>query len=163
MSAVSARDLGFLTLEPMVDRCTATIQTLAKLETCEGHLLNWYNTRTLEPLPPKYISTVDSGNLIASLWVLKQASAELDAESQLDARALRGLADTLSGITERFPSDHNTRIPLAALRGLFEEESAGIEILGRIRLAAEPARKLTDSLRWSVSPAGERALPLRRR
>ena len=157
MSAVSARDLGFLTLEPMVDRCTATIQTLAKLETCEGHLLNWYNTRTLEPLPPKYISTVDSGNLIASLWVLKQASAELDAESQLDARALRGLADTLAVITERFPSDHNTRIPLAALRGLFEEESAGIEILGRIRLAAEPARKLTDSLRWSVSPAGERA------
>jgi len=157
MSAVSARDLGFLTLEAMVDRCTATIETLAKLETCEGHLLNWYNTRTLEPLPPKYVSTVDSGNLIASLWVLKQASEELDTESSLDARALRGLADTLAVITERFPSDHNTRVPLAALRGLFEEESAGIEILGRIRLAAEPARKLTDSLRWSVSPAGERA------
>ncbi len=42
------------------------------------------------------------------------------------------------------------------MRGLFEEESLGIEILGRIRLAAEPARKLTESLRWSISPSGER-------
>jgi cyclic beta-1,2-glucan synthetase len=74
MSAVAARDLGYLTPELMVDRCTATIETLEKLESCEGHLLNWYNTRTLEPLPPKYVSTVDSGNLIASLWVLKQAA-----------------------------------------------------------------------------------------
>jgi cyclic beta-1,2-glucan synthetase len=157
VSAVSAHDLGFLTPEPMIDRCTATIETLAKLESCEGHLLNWYNTLTLEPLPPKYVSTADSGNLIASLWVLQQASQELDAESQLDARALRGLADTLAVITERFPPDHSTGVPLAALRGLFEEESLGIEILGRIRLAAEPARKLTDSLRWSVSTTGERA------
>ena len=125
MSAVSARDLGFLTPEQMVDRCAATIETLAKLETCEGHLLNWYNTRTLQPLPPKYVSTADSGNLIASLWVLKQASQELDAESQLDARALRGLADTLAVITERFPPDHSTAVPLAALRGLLEEESVG--------------------------------------
>ncbi len=92
----------------MIDRCTATIETLAKLERCEGHLLNWYNTRTLNPLAPKYISTVDSGNLIASLWVLTQASQELDSESQLDARALRGLADTLAVITERFPPDHTT-------------------------------------------------------
>ena len=157
MSAVSARDLGFLTPEQMVDRCAATMETLAKLETCEGHLLNWYNTRTLEPLLPKYVSTADSGNFIASLWVLKQASQELDAESQLDARALRGVADTLAVITERFPPDHSTAVPLAALRGLLEEESAGVEIPGRIRLAAEAARKLTDSLRWSVSPTGERA------
>ena len=75
----------------------------------------------------------------------------------MDARALRGLADTLAVITERLPPDHSTGVPLAVLRGLFEEESSGIEILGRIRLAAEPARKLTDSLRWSVSPTGERA------
>ncbi|HEY3440972.1 MAG TPA: glucoamylase family protein [Paludibaculum sp.] len=157
LSAVSARDLGFLTVGPMVDRCTATLETLAKLETCEGHLLNWYNTRTLEPLPPRYVSTVDSGNLIASLWVLQQASEELDTESQLDSRALRGLADTLAVITERFSSDHNTRVPLAALRGLLEEESSGIEILARIRLAVEPARKLTETIRWSDQPTGERA------
>ena len=157
MAAVSARDFGFLTPEPMVDRCAATLATLAKLESCEGHLLNWYNTRTLEPLLPKYVSTVDSGNLIASLWVLSQASQQLDAEPQLDARALRGLADTLAVVTERLPLEHGTSVLLVIMRSLLEEEAIGIEVLSRIRLAAEPARKLTDSLRWSVSPGGERA------
>ncbi|MFN0101070.1 MAG: GH36-type glycosyl hydrolase domain-containing protein [Bryobacteraceae bacterium] len=157
MSAVSARDLGYLTPKPMIDRCTATLETLKGLETCEGHLLNWYNTRTREPLLPKYVSTVDSGNLIASLWVLKQATQELDAETQLDARALRGLADTLAVITDRFPPDHSAKVPLDVLRGMLAEESVGFEILGRIRLAAEPASKLIDSLRWSASPTGERA------
>ena len=157
MSAVSARDLGFLTPDQMINRCTGTMETLAKLDSCDGHLLNWYNTRTLEPLSPKYVSTVDSGNLIASMWVLKQASQELDAEPQLDARALRGLADTLAVITWGFQSDPSASVPLATLRGLLEESSLGIEILGRIRLAAEPVRKLTDSLRWSVSTTRERA------
>src|SRR5207247_986604 len=122
MSAVSALDLGFLTPQQMVDRCTATIGTLEKLERCEGHIFNWYNTRTLEPLPPKYVSTVDSGNLIASLWVLAQAAGELDAESQLEARALRGLTDTLSVIMERFPPDHTIGVPLEALRLLFQHK-----------------------------------------
>src|SRR5262249_25361994 len=127
------------------------------LERCEGHILNWYNTRTLEPLQPKYISTVDSGNLIASLWVLARACQELEAQSQLEDRAIRGIADTLAVVMDRFPPDHTTATPLERLRGLFQEESSGIEIVERIRLAAEPARKLTNSLRWSISDAEERA------
>ena len=162
MSAVSALDLGYLTPEQMVDRCTATLETVEKLERCEGHIFNWYNTRTLEPLPPKYVSTVDSGNLIASLWVLAQAAQELDAAPQLEARALRGLTDTLSVIMERFPPDQTTAVPLEALRGLFQEKSSSIEIMERIRLAAEPARKLTELLRWRVSDIEERAYWLTR-
>lgn len=156
MSAVSAHDLGYLTVESLVDRCTSTIETLEKLETCEGHLLNWYNTRTLAPLPPKYVSTVDSGNLIACLWLFKQALEELDEAPQLDGGVLRGMADTLAVIAERFPPDHSTSVPLGVLQGLFEEQSAGIEILGRIRLAVAPVRKLADSLRWTDTPGGER-------
>ncbi len=157
MSAVSACDLGFLTPEQMVDRCTATVETLERMERCDGHILNWYNTRTLEPLQPKYVSTVDSGNLIASLWVLAQAAQDLEAQPQLEERALRGLAGTLAVIMERFPPEHATAVLLETLRGLFQENSSGIEIMQRIRLAAEPLRKLTDSLRWSVSDIEERA------
>ena len=157
MSAVSALDLGFLTPEQMVDRCTATIRTLEKLERCEGHIFNWYNTRTLEPLPPTYVSTVDSGNLIASLWVLAQAAQELDAKPQLEMRALGGLSDTLSVIMERFPPDHSTAVSLEALRGLFQEKSSSIEIMEGIRLAADSARKLTESLRWDATDNEERA------
>ncbi len=156
-SALSARDFGFLTPEPMVERSTATMATLERLETCEGHLLNWYNTRTLEPLLPKYVSTVDSGNLIASLWVLGQACNELEDEPQLDARTLRGLSDTLAVIAERLPPDHSTEVLIAVLRNLLAEQCTGIEILGRIRLAVEPVQKLADSLRWSVPRTGERA------
>ena len=157
MSAVTARDLGYLTPDAMDERCAATIETLRKLETCEGHILNWYDIRTLAPLPPKYVSTVDSGNLIACLWVLKQSADEMDGARQLHGRVLRGLADTLAVIAERFPPDHTTSVPLGVLRGLFQEETTGIEILGKIRLAVEPARKLTESLRWIDSPGGERA------
>jgi len=157
VSALSARDFGFLTLEPMVERCTGTMETLARLETCEGHLLNWYNTRTLAPLLPKYVSTVDSGNLIASLWVFGQACRELDSEAQLDARALRGLSDTLAVITERLQPDHSTEVLIAVLRSLLAQDCTGIEILRRMRLAVEPMRELADSLRWSVSPTGERS------
>jgi cyclic beta-1,2-glucan glucanotransferase len=156
MSAVSARDLGFLTPEGMIDRCSSTMETLEKLERCEGHILNWYNTRTLEPLQPKYVSTVDSGNLIASLWVLAQACQEMEAQPQLEERALRGLADTLAVILDRFAPDHTTAVPLETLRGLFHEESSGVELMERIRLAAEPARKLTNSLHWIISEAEER-------
>jgi cyclic beta-1,2-glucan synthetase len=156
MSAITAEDFGFLTPEQAIERCSATMETLEKLEHCEGHLLNWYNTRTLEPLQPKYVSTVDSGNLIASLWVLAQACEELEKQPQLDERALRGLADTLAVVTTRFPSDHTTAVPLETLRGLFHKESYGIQVMERIRLAAEPARKLRESLRWSTSQTAER-------
>ncbi len=157
MAAISARDLGYLTPPDFVDRCTATLATLEKLEQCEGHILNWYNTKTLEPLIPRYVSTVDSGNLLACLWVLTQATHELDSQPQLDASALRGLADTLSIITTRFPAETDTGVFRDTLQGLFQETATGFEISERIQLAAEPARKLAQSLRWSASDATERA------
>ncbi len=156
MAAISARDLGYLTAAQFVDRCTATFNTLENLEQCEGHILNWYNTKTLEPLNPRYVSTVDSGNLLACLWVLTQSTNELDTQSQIDASALRGLADTLTIITNRFPAETDTGVFRDTLQGLFQETSSGFEISERIRLAVEPARKLAESLRWSASDATER-------
>jgi len=155
MSAVSARDLGFITPARMIERCMATAETLEKLERCEGHVLNWYNTKTLEPLAPRYVSTADSGNLIASLWVLAQAAQEIEAQPQLAASALQGLADTLAVMMRRFPAESATSVLLVTLQGLFQDKSSGFEIVERIRLAAEPARKLTESLKWDVANTGE--------
>jgi cyclic beta-1,2-glucan synthetase len=156
MSAVSARDLGFITPEQMIERCSLTMETLQKMERYEGHILNWYNTRTLESLHPQYVSTVDSGNLIASLWLLAQTCRDFEKQPQLESYALRGLADTLAVIMDRFPPDHTTAIPLETLRSLFQRESSGVEVTERIRLSAEPTRKLMESLRWSVSGTEER-------
>jgi len=73
VSTLAAYDLGYTGILDFIVRLQATFETLAKLERHRGHFLNWYNTQNLEPLTPRYVSTVDSGNLVGSLIVIKQA------------------------------------------------------------------------------------------
>jgi cyclic beta-1,2-glucan synthetase len=76
LSTVTATDLGWIGNEEMTDRLEATFATLDRLERHRGHFYNWYDTRTLRPLEPRYVSTVDSGNLAGALIALKQACFE---------------------------------------------------------------------------------------
>ncbi|OXM17146.1 GH36-type glycosyl hydrolase domain-containing protein [Paenibacillus herberti] len=69
---VTARDFGFISSAEMVERMSRTMDTLEQMERWHGHLFNWYETTTLKPLPPKYVSTVDSGNLVAYLIAARQ-------------------------------------------------------------------------------------------
>ena len=62
LSTLAAHDLGYITLSTLIDRIERTFETLDKLEKHWGHFYNWYHTRTLQPLPPRYVSPVDSGN-----------------------------------------------------------------------------------------------------
>jgi cyclic beta-1,2-glucan synthetase len=68
----SACELGYLTVPELSVQTQRTLATLSQVPKFEGHILNWYNTRTLQPLSPQFVSTVDSGNLLASLWTLEQ-------------------------------------------------------------------------------------------
>ena len=63
LSTLAAHDLGYLSTRALADRLDRTLTTLEGLERHEGHFLNWYDTATLAPLHPRYVSTVDSGNL----------------------------------------------------------------------------------------------------
>ena len=65
--ALAARDFGFIDTKGLVERLDRTVSTIERMEKWEGHLYNWYDTTTLKPLPPYYVSTVDSGNLVVSL------------------------------------------------------------------------------------------------
>ena len=65
LSTLAAHDLGYLTTAALIRRLDRTLTTLEGLERHEGHFLNWYDTATLAPLHPRYVSTVDSGNLAA--------------------------------------------------------------------------------------------------
>ena len=67
LSTLAAHDLGFLPADAMLERLERTLTTVEGLERHEGHLLNWYDTRNLSPLLPRYVSTVDSGNLAGAL------------------------------------------------------------------------------------------------
>ena len=69
MAIINAYDLEFIPLEEAVNKLYNVMKTVKKLPKWNGHLYNWYNTRTLEPLSPRFISTVDSGNFVASIYV----------------------------------------------------------------------------------------------
>ncbi len=73
LSAACARQFGWIGSTELVERLSATLATLQKLQRYEGHFLNWYDTQTLQPLLPMYVSTVDSGNLSAHLLTAAQA------------------------------------------------------------------------------------------
>lgn len=100
LTVVAAHDLNYVTSDEVIDRILATLETLKKLETYEGHLLNWYDTKSLRPLYPRYVSSVDSGNLIACLWTLEQAITQLASAPLLPLNLLEGLNDTWYMIDE---------------------------------------------------------------
>jgi cellobiose phosphorylase len=95
LSTLAAHDLGYLTTRELVERIQGTIDTIDGLEHHQGHLLNWYDTSTLSPLWPRYVSTVDSGNLAASLLALATGLEQAAGRSQTHPEVLAGLADTV--------------------------------------------------------------------
>lgn len=94
LSALAAYDLKYITADDLIHRIQGTFETIRKLELYEGHLLNWYDIQTLKPLYPRYVSTVDSGNLLASLWTLEQGVHQLLEDPILQFGVLNGLKDT---------------------------------------------------------------------
>lgn len=95
MSILSARDFGYISTFEMFKRVRRTLSTIQKLETWNGHLYNWYDTQTLEVLPPSYVSTVDSGNYIAYLITLKVGLLEYLEKNLIDISLVEGLEQTL--------------------------------------------------------------------
>ena len=94
LANITALDFGYIGLDTTLDRITKTLLTMDKLERYKGHFYNWYNTQTLEPLYPVYISTVDSGNLAGHLLVLKNALLEFGEHLVISPRLFAGLRDT---------------------------------------------------------------------
>ena len=96
LSTLAAHDFGYLGLKTLLDRLEKTFDTFDRMEKYEGHLYNWYNTQTLRTLPPNYVSTVDSGNLLGCLVTLKQGMREKVNEPIPGPNAVNGLVDTLA-------------------------------------------------------------------
>ena len=94
LSTLAAHDLGYITTAALIDRLDRTLTTLGGLERHEGHFLNWYDTATLAPLHPRYVSTVDSGNLAAALIALAQGLVTLVETPQTRMQRLEGVSDT---------------------------------------------------------------------
>ena len=100
LSTLSAYDLGYIGLPLLSARLRNTIDAMEKLERHRGHFLNWYETRSLQPLQPRYVSAVDSGNMAACLLALRQGLAGLQNAKILRWQRYQGLLDTLDVFDE---------------------------------------------------------------
>lgn len=100
LSSLTAYDFGYITLSQLIERSTNTIDTMQRMERYRGHLYNWYDTTSLEPLLPKYISTVDSGNMAGHLITFKQGLLSLSEKKIIDKNFFEGLSDTINILIE---------------------------------------------------------------
>ncbi|HLE13092.1 MAG: hypothetical protein A2504_12405 [Bdellovibrionales bacterium RIFOXYD12_FULL_39_22] len=102
LSIIAARDFGWIGVIEMVTRLQNTINTLKKLPRHQGHFFNWYNTIDCKALMPRYISSVDNGNLAGHLLVVAQALEEIEKSPIPSCRVLhKGLcSDSLRLLRE---------------------------------------------------------------
>ncbi len=100
VSTLSAYDLGYIGLLELAVRLRSTFESMDKMEHYRGHLMNWYDSQTLAALPPRYVSTVDSGNLAACLITLKQGCLALKDAPLLDDKQWQGLLVLLDILAE---------------------------------------------------------------
>ena len=94
LSDLSACDFGYLSVGQFMDRTANAIRTMDTLEQYRGHFYNWYDTESLQPLLPRYVSSVDSGNLAACLLTLRAGLLALPDEKLMGRRLFDGFADT---------------------------------------------------------------------
>ena len=100
LSTLAAYDFGYITVSSLLIRLEATFGTLIAMQRYRGHFYNWYDTRTLEPLVPRYISTVDSGNLAGYLVTLRAALLQIDENTPLIATSFLEGLDDVAGLIE---------------------------------------------------------------
>ncbi len=148
LATLAAYDFEFIPVDELIERTDATLTTIDRLERFEGHLLNWYDTHTLRPLEPAYVSTVDSGNLAATLVTLASGlnaiAQTLDPQSDIvRAQQLRELASRatalFNGMNFRFLYDARRQLFTIGYR-LADAERAGRRDPSYYDLLASEAR-----------------------
>jgi len=100
LANLSAYDFGYISSGSLIERSANTLHTMKTLARHRGHFFNWYDTLTLQPLPPLYVSTVDSGNLAGHLLTLRGGLLALSAQPILGGRLFEGLSDTVRILSE---------------------------------------------------------------
>ncbi len=100
LANLAAYDFGYISTGTLIDRCACALQTMKNLERFQGHFYNWYDIKRLEPMSPRYISTVDSGNLAGHLLTLQQGQIEILDQKILPKQVFSGFQDTLQIIRD---------------------------------------------------------------
>jgi len=101
LADLSACDFGYIGVGELLQRVGHTMTTMERLERYHGHLFNWYDTRSLQPLGSRYVSSVDSGNLAGCLLTLQAGLLELKNQPLLSVNTFAGMHDTLLVLAEQ--------------------------------------------------------------
>jgi cyclic beta-1,2-glucan synthetase len=153
LSTLTAYDFGFIGPSELSLRLTRAFESISRLPHYQGHLFNWYDTRNLHALLPRYVSTVDSGNLAGCLLALKQGCLDVTKAPVVRVEFWDGLKDTIDLLTAVFdsvpPDAENVLAPIVT-RMSFVVES------GRSHLSA--AHSTLTMLADDLSPELDAAL-----
>ena len=154
-SALSARDFGYITADEFVRRCSATMETLGRMERYEGHFLNWYSLDDLMPLPPQYVSAVDSGNFIASLWVTAAGCRDIAKSPIIGSFSVAGVEDCIEILRSHAGNDPSLNVALRVLRQTVRAAASAFEQVGLLRLMVYHGFQLKEAMRWNVETGDE--------
>jgi cyclic beta-1,2-glucan synthetase len=146
LANLAAYDLGYLAVSGVIARVGDTLATLETLPRHRGHFYNWYDTETLAPLLPRYVSSVDSGNLAGHLLTLRQGLLGLVDAPAMSMAVLDGLADTVGLL--RLPRDGRTEAAEHAI-------AAFGHTLESVRALPDPGlRQVSDALALLIEQSG---------
>ena len=144
LTVLAAHDLGYVGMIKMAVRLYATFSTLETMTRHRGHFLNWVDTRSLETLPPGYVSTVDSGNLAGSLIAFKQGCVAMPQQTVWRWEAWQGLIDLLLLLAESLPAQAQPGV--ATAKGDEVESSLLLAHLAQIQSRVLAVR--SDPAQW---------------
>ena len=162
LANLAGYDLGYISAVSLVRRTENAMAAMESLERFRGHFYNWYDTQSLQPLTPLYVSSVDSGNLAASLVALTAGLAELPGEETRAPRVVAGLDDTVRLLAASVPASPGAvsaaidRIEAALLRA--PVDAAGLApVLHEIRREAAELPSMMgpaaeeEALAWTLA------------
>ncbi len=150
LATLSAYDFGYLSAAGVIDRLEPTFDTLLRMHRYRGHFYNWYDTKTLAPLHPAYISTVDSGNLAGYFLTLRSGLAELsETRPLIEPSALEGLEE----VTDLFEASVAGASPRQAGSRLKKEIDELRRSLGQRPATLAEWRILVTQIREQLSSA----------
>jgi cellobiose phosphorylase len=146
LANLAARDFGYLSTGGFIQRTHDTFATMQRLDQYRGHFYNWYETRTLQPLPPLYVSSVDSGNLAGHLLTLAAGLREQAGENIYTPHIFDGLRDTVEVLVEL----QEQNLALKALRAELENPPTSL------RAAILLLEKIASQAAASADSPGEK-------
>jgi cyclic beta-1,2-glucan synthetase len=155
LANLAAYDFGFISSGCLLQRTRLSLTNMHALSRHRGHFYNWYDTLTLQPLAPLYISSVDSGNLAGHLLTLRPGLMEIIDAPVFQPRLWQGLLDTLDVLSDTLDTP-NLLLPLRAdlERALATPLDSLVDTLERLRRQQAQARTLVQEI-GAVAPGDD--------